>query len=244
MILRWQVALGALGVMALGIWCTPARADERDKRTTMSFNQPVEVPGHVLIPGRYVFQLADLQADRNVVQVFSEDHRGMDHLVTMSFAVPDYRLNVTSDPVVTFEERHADSPEAIHSWFYPGEHDGWQFVYPKSQTLLSAANTTPPPAPVSQPAPAATPAPQQTAATSAPQQTAAAAPAPAPAQPPVQVAQNHPPAATPQPPPQEPAAPKQLPQTASELPLAELLGVVMLALGGGLLGYGLYRARA
>ena len=27
------------------------------------------------------------------------------------------------------------SPEAIHSWFYPGDNTGWEFVYPKEQNL-------------------------------------------------------------------------------------------------------------
>ena len=34
-------------------------------------------------------------------------------------------------PVIEFEERPSESPEAIHGWFYPGEDTGWEFVYPK-----------------------------------------------------------------------------------------------------------------
>jgi hypothetical protein len=32
------------------------------------------------------------------------------------------------------EERHAGAPEAIHSWFYPGDNTGWEFVYSNGQT--------------------------------------------------------------------------------------------------------------
>ncbi|MBZ5580401.1 MAG: hypothetical protein LAP40_27930 [Acidobacteriia bacterium] len=237
---RLQSMMLTVGLAALGTWCTAARADSWDKLTTLNFNQPVEVPGHVLVPGHYVFKLANLQADRDVVQVFSEDRHGMDHLVTTAFAVPDYRLAVSSKPVVTFEERLSNSPEAIHSWFYPGEHDGWDFVYPPTQGLQASASVTPP-SPVA-PAPAAQPAPTTKSAAAAvsrptPQPAAAAAPAPQP----VEVAQNHPPAA---PEPAKPApAPTKLPKTASDLPMMESLGVLMLALGGGGLGYGLCRTQ-
>ena len=57
--------------------------------------------------------------------------------------------------IVQFEERKSGSPEAIHSWFYPGENTGWQFIYPKEETLTSM-NTTAPAAPADTPAPDAT----------------------------------------------------------------------------------------
>ena len=66
----------ALAIVLAGsaAWFAPtARADEWDKRTVMTFNEPVEMPGQVLPAGTYVFKLADLQADRTVVQTFTED---------------------------------------------------------------------------------------------------------------------------------------------------------------------------
>lgn len=224
--IRLQTALLSVGLATLGYWATPAQADEWNKRETFTFDHAVEVPGHVLSPGKYVFELADLPADRNVVQVFSEDKQGMDHLITMAFAVPDYRLNTPDKPIITFEERHLTSPEAVHSWFYPGDNYGWDFVYPKAQQLQTAAIAPPPPAP-----PVSTPQPTQTAAVPAP--------APKPAEQPVTVAQNHAPAApaqaAPAPAPTPAAAPKTLPQTASDLPLDGAAGGLLMALGCGVL---------
>jgi len=226
--MKWGAALLSVGFLTLGYWATPARADDWNKRTTFTFNEPVEVPGHVLVPGRYVFQLADLQADRDVVEVFSEDQKGMDHLVTTQMAIPDYRVRTPEKASVTFEERRSSSPEAVHSWWYPGDNYGWEFIYPKAQQLQVAANTTPASAaPAPAPKPVAAPAPAQTAA----------APAPQPAPQPLTVAQNHPPAqATPAPASaQPPAAPPQtLPQTSSDLPLAAGLGMLFVALGAGI----------
>ena len=82
------------------------------------------------MPGKYVFELADNPADRNIVQVFSEDPAGNESLVDIVIAVPDYTSNTPEQAVLHFEERDSSSPEAIQSWFYPGDNTGWEFVYP------------------------------------------------------------------------------------------------------------------
>ncbi len=239
--IRLQAMLLSAGFVILACWAAPAVADEWNKRTTFSFDKPVEVPGHVLTPGKYVFELADLPADRNVVQIFSEDKTGTDHLVTTLMAVPDYHMNTPENPGVTFEERRATSPEAIHSWSYPGDNYGWEFVYPKSERLQVAANTTPAPVQTVTPAPAPKPA---APATTTNRATVASTPKPA-AQP-VTIAQNRTPAPPPQTSTQNQTAstpPKQLPKTASDLPLFESTGALMAALGGLILLLGKRRAR-
>ena len=100
---------------------TPAMADEWDKKTEFQFSSPVEVPGRVLDAGKYVFQLLDSQSDRNIVQIFSVDPEGNQRLVTTIMAVPAYVVNVPDKPTIRFEERRGDSPEAIRSWFHPGD---------------------------------------------------------------------------------------------------------------------------
>jgi len=44
------------------------------------------------------------------------------------------------------EERQAGSPEAVKSWFYPGENYGFEFVYPKE--AMQVATSSEPPAPM------------------------------------------------------------------------------------------------
>jgi hypothetical protein len=99
----------------------PVMADEWNKRTEFQFRAPVEIPGKVLTPGKYVFQLADSESDRNIVQDFSDDANGNETLVATILAVPDYISNTPDKPIIHFEERHSGTPEAIHSWFYPGD---------------------------------------------------------------------------------------------------------------------------
>lgn len=116
-------------------------ADEWDKATKLTFSEPVEVPGVVLPTGTYWFTLADNESDRNIVEIWNDDRT---KLITTILAIPDYRLHPTGKTVVHFEERPSDQPEAIHSWFYPGDNYGQEFVYPKTRATQLAKQTSKP----------------------------------------------------------------------------------------------------
>jgi hypothetical protein len=224
-----HAAVFTVGLVGFGYFVAPAVADEWDKMTIFHFNAPVEVPGHVLLPGTYVFKLADLQADRDVVQIFSQDRHGMDHIVTTTIAIPAYRMNPTSKTVLTFEERRSNTPEAVSKWFYPGDNYGVQFVYRHAKNFETAANVAPAPITPTLAAVAPTPAPASQAAS--PQAAAVEE------QQSVVVAQNQP--AAPSVP--ESSAnrelPKSLPKTASDLPFAATFGLLMLGAGAAILGF-------
>jgi hypothetical protein len=154
---RWKFAFLTLLIGGAASFAPFAKADEWDKQTIVTFNEPVEVPGSVLPAGTYVFKLADSQSDRSVVQIFTEDQK---QLLGTIMAIPAYRVEPSDKTVVTFEERPAGSPEALHKWFYPGDTSGLEFVYPKSETEL-AANSGQPASPPATAAPLAPPAAQQ-----------------------------------------------------------------------------------
>ena len=140
----------------IGFSLRTARADEWNKKMLLRFSEPVQVPGKVLQPGQYVFRLADSDSNRNIVEIFSVDESGKQNFVAMIETVPDFRVNTPDKPIVQLEERHLGDPEAIRSWFYPGDNYGWHFVYPKSERLETASVVPPPAAPA--PSPAAEPA--------------------------------------------------------------------------------------
>jgi len=131
----------------------PARAGNDDvrtaaahpnKQTTVTFNEPVEIPGvnaQVLPAGVYVFRLLDSLSDRHIVQVFNKDES---HIYATILAVPNYRLRATDKTVMTFAERAAGDPQAIRAWFYPGDNWGQEFVYPKKRALELAKLTNQP----------------------------------------------------------------------------------------------------
>ena len=113
------------------IFSNAASAQPRNKKTTVTFSGPVEIPGvgaQVLPAGTYVFRLLDSMSDRNIVQIFNKDQS---HVYATILAIPNYRLKATDKTVMTFAERAAGEPQAIRAWFYPGENWGQEFVYPK-----------------------------------------------------------------------------------------------------------------
>jgi hypothetical protein len=75
------------------------KADERDKKTVVSFSEPVEIPGSLLPPGTYVFKLANSDSDRHIVQIFSADER---HVYATLLAIPDERLETTRIKISVF----------------------------------------------------------------------------------------------------------------------------------------------
>jgi hypothetical protein len=116
-----------------------ARADEFDKKIVVSFNKPVEIPNLVLEPGTYVFKLADHGNIPNVVQVFNEDET---EIYASLLTIPKYRDTVSDQPVFQLEERRQGAPMAIDAWFYPGEDTGYEFMYSKESDVQSAAGPT------------------------------------------------------------------------------------------------------
>jgi len=138
-VVRPVVALFALAVLFIG--ASTASAQFASKKTTVTFNEPVEIPGvnaQVLPAGVYVFRLLDSLADRHIVQVFDKDES---HIYATILTIPNYRLRATDKTVMTFAERAAGDPPAMRAWFYPGDNWGQEFVYPKKRALELAKLT-------------------------------------------------------------------------------------------------------
>jgi hypothetical protein len=224
-----MVTLGALAV-GVGVIAFRAQADEWDKKTILTVDQPIQVTDTYLDPGTYVFKLANSSSDRHIVQIFDADQK---HLINTILAIPNYRLQPTDRSRFTFWETPPGTARAVRAWFYPGDNFGQEFRYPKN--LRQIAALTPAPVPPSPPAPEPAAAPPEPA------------PPPQPAPPPPQAVNQEPPREeppliaqnTPPPPPAEttpvappPAPPQELPKTATPYPLIGLSGLLSLVLYG------------
>jgi hypothetical protein len=222
---RLVVTIFCLSLVAL-TFLPRAKADEWNKKTTVTFSAPVEVPGvgaQILPAGTYVFKLLDSQSNRHIVQILNQAE---DHVYTTILAIPDYRMRATGKTVMTFKERAEGQPEAIRSWFYPGREWGDQFVYPKSRAVELAKIVNEPvlATTVELPAEVET---LQTAAVIAVKPTGEEVEVTEVIQtPPAEVAAAETPT---------PAA--TLPQTASPLPLVGLIGLLSLGAGLALWGF-------
>ena len=135
MITRFKAfaAVSCLGVASL----IPqlALADQWNKRTILTINEPVQVPGEVLQPGKYVMKLLDSPANRHIVQIFNERE---DHLYATILAIPNYRLQPTGKTEFQWWEVPAGQPRAMRAWFYPGDNFGQEFAYPKTAAVQIA----------------------------------------------------------------------------------------------------------
>jgi hypothetical protein len=121
----------AFSLALFGLFATEAKAQVTNKRTIVTINAPVKIPGQrgvVLTPGKYVFRVLDSTVSRNVVQVFNEDES---KILATVLAIPNYRLEPSDKTEFTFWETPAGEPVALRSWFYPGDQYGFEFAYPR-----------------------------------------------------------------------------------------------------------------
>jgi hypothetical protein len=116
-----------------------AMADQWNKKTYITVNEAIQVPGKVLQPGRYVMRLAESQSNRHIVHIYNERE---DQLQTTVLAIPNYRLQPTGKTEFQWWETPAGQPRAMRAWFYPGDNFGQEFAYPKTEAVAIAASST------------------------------------------------------------------------------------------------------
>jgi hypothetical protein len=212
---RFVVAMASVGMLGVAL-SSSARADEWNKKTVMTVNEPIQVPNKVLPAGTYVIKLLDSPSDRHIVQIFNADET---RLQTTILAIPNYRIQPTGKTVFSFWETPPGQPKALRAWFYPGDNFGQEFAYPKSAAVQIAAVAHQPVPTTEAVQPTELKEAEVTQTQPEPQQ---------------EVAQNTPPPApqeaAPAPEPAPAPAPQELPKTASPYPLVGLIGIFSLGL--------------
>ncbi len=208
----WKVVALILSIsFFVAMFAAGAGADTKfSKRTVVTFNQPVEIPGQVLSSGTYTIELFESFGARHIVRIYNQDRS---KLIATVLAIPNQRIKPTAENVMKFAERPGNSPDALKAWFYPGENFGHEFVYPKTRAVeLAQVTHEPVPAIATEPAPIEELKTEPIVAET-PEKTEA----------PVEIAE-----AAPEPPPTREPAP-ELPKTASDVPLIALLGTLSVA---------------
>ena len=117
------VSCAALLVLA---WPSRAGADEFDKATYFTFDEPVALPGVTLPAGTYLFRLADPDGSSSVIDVYDETGRTC---YGVFLTIPEQESHASDQPSIQFAEQPGRAPEAIAAWFYPGDQTGWKFLY-------------------------------------------------------------------------------------------------------------------
>jgi hypothetical protein len=120
--------LPALAVLALSLmssaFAPSLKASESDERTMITINQPVSVDGTVLPAGRYVLKLMDSFA-KDIVCIYNGEET---RLITTVLAVHASRLQPTGKSEFSFYGSREGQPAALHTWFYPGDNYGFEFL--------------------------------------------------------------------------------------------------------------------
>jgi hypothetical protein len=122
-------------VFAVLAMSTTATAQPSDRRTFFTFNQPFTLPGVTLPAGKYLFRIVDDTTSRRVVQVL--DAAGTKSYAMLT-SIPAQRLDAPADPEIRFMETASGTPAAVKTWWYPGNTIGYEFIYPKEQALRLA----------------------------------------------------------------------------------------------------------
>src|SRR4051812_40007554 len=87
-----------------------AAGDDWNRLTTATFDRPVQVPGKILPAGIYVFKLAEITGDHNIVQIWNADQTVLQATVT---GFPEYLSKAPADDLFIFEdkEKEKDGPK-------------------------------------------------------------------------------------------------------------------------------------
>jgi hypothetical protein len=117
----------------LGLLCpclAPSlRADERNKETRVSTNQPLQVQDTVLPPGQYLFKLLEPDTDQNIVSIYSADGSRLEGIVV---GLTAYRAKVGDQKLLTVSQPVGDQPAILNYWFFPGANEGIEFQAAKA----------------------------------------------------------------------------------------------------------------
>jgi hypothetical protein len=123
---KWTVA--TLAIVCFIAVTPKTQAQSLDEKVRITFSTPVEVPGHVLPAGTYVFTALE---PGHVTRILSADGK----TVYGTFVtVPEERLKSAAKATVILGENAIGAPERVQSWFYPGNTIGSGFMYQNSHS--------------------------------------------------------------------------------------------------------------
>ena len=124
---RYRIVAGFF-VVALVLYGGNAQAQLLEEKITVTFSNPVEVPGHVLPAGSYVFE--SLRGG-TVTRILSADES---QIYATLLTVPDERPEPMNKAKVILRDSPEKTNERIDEWFYPGMSVGHEFSYPKDHS--------------------------------------------------------------------------------------------------------------
>jgi hypothetical protein len=118
-------AAGFAGTPAISLGAMSAQTSDVMR---VKVTEPVQIPGALLQPGTYNFRLMNLD---NEVAVSNASRSYGVH-----FVIPAYRRDAAADGIA-FVQKTANGADRITSWFFPGQSQGYAFLYPSNGRRLT-----------------------------------------------------------------------------------------------------------
>jgi hypothetical protein len=126
---RYLPVFAALAMSLMSSAFVPSlKASESDEKTIIKISQPIAVDGKVLPAGQYVLKLQDSFPGRNVIFIFNGDET---RLLDTILAIHADRLQPSDKSEFSFYDSREGQPAALHTWFYPGDTSGFEFLQGK-----------------------------------------------------------------------------------------------------------------
>jgi hypothetical protein len=123
---RYLPAFAALTTSLMSSAFIPSlKAGDWDKKTTIKISQPVAMQGTVLPAGQYVLKLMESPSSRSIVSVLNGDGN---ELITTIMVIPAERVQLSGKSEFSFYGQSEGRPAALHTWFYPGDATGFEFL--------------------------------------------------------------------------------------------------------------------
>ncbi len=121
---RFSLAVLFVVLSMMFVTAMPAVA-QQNTVLNVHIEKAVAIPGHVLLPGNYLFRLRDADTYPGFVQVTSADGSQVFGFVQV---FPAWRPQAGNDEVV-LSQPDAAGLENVEAWYFQGEHYGYHFVY-------------------------------------------------------------------------------------------------------------------
>ncbi len=116
-----------LVLVSLAVFVTVPAFAQQDSVINVHVDKAVAIPGYVLLPGDYVFRLADTNSYPDFVEISTADGSRTFGFIRVFEAK---REHASGDKMI-ISQPDAAGLQRIKSWYFPGETYGYRFIYSK-----------------------------------------------------------------------------------------------------------------
>jgi hypothetical protein len=112
-----------LGLLTAG-FALSVRADDSNKETRITIDQPLQVQDVLLAPGQHVLKLVQ----PGIVSIYNAEGTRPEGLILGWSA---YRIDAGDKKLITVSQSQGNQPATLKYWFFPGDNFGLEFPVKK-----------------------------------------------------------------------------------------------------------------